>query len=294
VLPLKGVWGDTGDGYQERFPGTDEFGVPCWHWELYKNLRDSSTSKKVLCSWEMQLHQIKVGNEFYAGTEREGTWSIFHDALSSWDQKFLRALGFEHRQLITYTANLGTRYALSLPGNTPGACRGLDSYGFARLAHALRVAADISKSFYNDARAAHLQDKIFHTGTPMQLRASLERCWSTLDSAHFVTDILGFDRFWHLVMDADGGPLREVEKRSGKRYIGVQKNRNRPLLHKPRARQRKATMKSLATHPDLEPFLALLKVDAENLMQELETFGTAAATAMDENIGMVLINGQDI
>jgi hypothetical protein len=82
VLPLKGVWGDTGDGYQERFPGTDEFGVPCWHWELYKNLRDSSTSKKVLCSWEMQLHQIKVGNEFYAGTEREGTWSIFHDALS--------------------------------------------------------------------------------------------------------------------------------------------------------------------------------------------------------------------
>ena len=95
-------------------------------------------------------------------------------------------------------------------------------------------------------------------------------------------------------MDADGGPLREVEKRSGKRYIGVQKNRNRPLLHKPRARQRKATMKSLATHPDLEPFLALLKVDSENLMQEMETFGTAAATAMDENIGMVLINGQDI
>ena len=297
VLKKRGNWGREGSGYKERYPGLDEFGVPNWQRELYKNMRDSSSGcKKAMCACEMQLHQIKVGNEFYAGTEAEGKWTMFHDALGAWGQPFLRALGFEHRQMIACTANRGiARLENSIPGNTPGGCRGLDTHGFARLNVAYRMIADLTKSFYGQARAAHLQDIIFHSGTPMQMKESLERCWSYLEGDKFVQDILGFDRFWKLVQERKGGPLREEEKRSGRRYISVQEGRAGDLRRKPRARQRKATIKSgLPNHPDLKGFLDLIREEMDEMDFEaydsmLENFATQTAEDMDDDIGEIFL-----
>ena len=108
-------------------------------------------------------------------------------------------------------------------------------------------------------------------------------------------DILGFDRFWKLVQERKGGPLREVEKRSGRRYIPAHMGRAGNLRRKPRSRQRKATIKSsLPNHPDLEGFLELIREEMDEMDFEaydamLETFATQTADDMDNDIGEIFL-----
>lgn len=98
-----------------------------------------------------------------------------------------------------------------------------------------------------------------------------------------------------LVQERKGGPLREVEKRSGRRYIPAHMGRAGDLRRKPRSRQRKATTKSsLPNHPDLEGFLELIREEMDEMNFEayesmLENFATQTADDMDNDIGEIFI-----
>ena len=69
-------------------------------------------AKLIMCYIELIEHGILMGNKVYDGTGEEDKFTMQHDNFYSWMKDcgaaaYLRAMGFEHRQLQSYGANFG-------------------------------------------------------------------------------------------------------------------------------------------------------------------------------------------
>ena len=89
-------------------------------------------------------HMITESKKIYAGTDIKGRFLMFHDALSQWNEAEAllyiktRHPGFVNRFIKPVgTTCAGTIYHDKIPGNSPENARGLDSFGFADLEHAM-------------------------------------------------------------------------------------------------------------------------------------------------------------
>ena len=93
VKPLKGPWGQPGDGYPERYPPLLDF---------MAEVR-AVVSKSYCCITDIMDHVVGESTKMYANTPQVNTFMIFHDGLSTWWEKkvqeHMASVGFENRQL---------------------------------------------------------------------------------------------------------------------------------------------------------------------------------------------------
>jgi hypothetical protein len=243
VKPLKGQWGQPGEGYPERYPAPQD----------YMQFVCATVNMKYCCVTDMMDHVVAESAKIYANTPEANSFMIFHDGLSAWwekeAQEHMTELGFQDRQLVSIgSTNRGTYYQGRLVGNSPELCRGLDAHGFSDLETSIQYHTSLTRMMYDadDARK-------FRTGTPSELWSTMERCWQVEPTPERVAeDILAFPRILRLIINAKGCVVADDQLRSGRRYVAVDERSE--LKHKPRDRQRKATISKAARvcHPDAE------------------------------------------
>ena len=250
VKPLGGCWGAVGRGYEERYPET---------WEA--EVRDA-VNKKLCCVTDIMDHVIDESTKAYAGTERADDFHIFHDGLSAWwekgAQEYMKNRGFEHRQIRNITANVGTRYANKIVGDSPEMCRALDSHGFADLKRAIFSFASLTSTYPVD------DPRRFKLGTPADVLSAIWRAWSVAPtSKRIVEDILELPTVLEKIIEHGGCCVPDESLRHGRRlerheWQPIQQGRGE-LKRKARPSQRKSTLAScIPEHPDVEPAREML------------------------------------
>jgi hypothetical protein len=204
----------------------------------------------VHASRQIIQHVVDTSTKAYKGTPREKDFMIFHDGLSAWwekgSQDLMAKLGFRDRQLRGLgSTNKGTRYEGKLPGDSPEVCRGLDAHGFADFERAVTYNCAVSSAYpVGDERRMSM-------GTPPAVSKTLIKCWTIAPtSERIVEDISAFPRVLGKIVAAEGCVVKDEFLRSGRRERradgkGFCKN-------KPRASQRKATLKAAPLHPDCQ------------------------------------------
>ena len=191
VRGLLGVWKGK-DSYALRYGDRADV-------ELKKTV-----DKKWCCIIDIIDHVISESNKVYAGTEHEGTFLIFHDALLQWwedpAQEYLHSKGFLLRQIQNLDpTNKGTRYAGKLCGDSPEMCRGLDSHGFAHLRESVHLHTALSTVYDTD------DIRRFHTGTPEEMWKTMVRCWTVAPTSdEIVQDILSFPDILDILIEHNG------------------------------------------------------------------------------------------
>lgn len=236
VLPMKGIW-SGGKGYTK-------FGVD----EDAKVKEKINNSDKIVCVTDLMAHAVRVGNEAYKDTPFKDTWVVMHDGLSSWWEKgaqaYLRSLGFEHRQLgCLGDTNKGTRYHFKVVGDSPELCRGLDSHGFADFKRGINLAVGLTTRYeIGDPRR-------FNMGTPSEMWRTMERVWEIEPtSERIVEDILAYPMVLERIIAAKGCVVKDEFLRTGRRARRADDKGD--CKHKPRAKQRKVTLRFPPIHPD--------------------------------------------
>ena len=123
------------------------------------------------CVTDLIDHMITESKNLYKGTDMEGNFVMFHDALAQLNEKEAQEYieekhpGFTGRFIKPVgTTCAGTIYKNMPPGNSPENARGLDSYGFADLEYAMCFNSALSWVYpYGDPR------RIFGQGTPKEV-----------------------------------------------------------------------------------------------------------------------------
>ena len=173
--------------------------------------------RKTLCSvTDLMDHVINTSTAAYAGTERALGFFIFHDGLSTWwealAQAYMRARGFEHRQIRNIDANKGTRYEGKIVGDSPEMCRALDSHGFADLKAAVFAYSSFTSVYAVD------DPRRFKLGTPNELFRRIERAWTVAPtSKRIVEDILALPLVRSKIIEYKGCVVPDEVLRHGRR-----------------------------------------------------------------------------
>ena len=206
---------------------------------------------------------VSESKKVYKGTYWEGTFLIFHDALSAWWEKgaqdHMAALGFAHRQLrCTGDTNKEfKRYHKGLVGDSPELCRGLDAYGFADLD------ADTTRNSTLSSVLPHTDERRFKLGTPAEVWWSMARTWEySPSSERIVEDISALPRVLDVIIEHKGCVVPDLFLRSGRRALTAQERQDGKagaVINAPRKRQRKATLEGRKCHHTLECCRELLK-----------------------------------
>jgi hypothetical protein len=203
VMNMKGCWLNKG-GYKGRYPET-------WKEEL------DLVVKKTLCPiTDIMDHVVRESTAAYAGTNHAADFMIFHDGLSAWweveAQAHMATLGFKDRQIKNITANLGTRYAGKIVGDSPEMCRALDSHGFADLKAAIyKYASLTSVCPLGDPRR-------FNLGTPAEVLRCIKRAFAVAPSSkRIVEDILVMGLVLDKIIAAEGCVVPDEDMRHGRR-----------------------------------------------------------------------------
>jgi hypothetical protein len=163
-----------------------------------------------------------------------------------------------------HETNKDNRYHLHVVGDSPELCRGLDSHGFADLKAMLNFCVALTSQYEID------DPERFHMGTPAQVASSLSRAWEAAPtSSRICEDIKSFSRVLQCIVDAKGCVVHDEALRSGRRYFKLKGEGE--LKHKPRARQRVATLHLPPIHPHCERALAMLKaVDIGEMVNDAQ------------------------
>jgi hypothetical protein len=231
LLNMKGCWLNKG-GYKGRYPET-------WKEEL------DLVVKKTLCPiTDIMDHVVCESTAAYAGTNHAADFMIFHDGLSAWweveAQAHMATLGFKDRQIKNITANLGTRYAGKIVGDSPEMCRALDSHGFADLKAAIYKYASLTSVYpLGDPRR-------FNLGTPAEVLRCIKRAFAVAPSSkRIVEDILVMGLVLDKIIAAEGCVVPDEDMRHGRRARAAEWTSIKPaggeLKRKARAHQRKET-----------------------------------------------------
>jgi hypothetical protein len=250
VKQLKGRWGQSGEGYPERYP------LPLDYMVFVR----AEVSKSFCCITDIMDHVVAESTKIYANTPVANTFMLFHVGLSTWwekeAQEYLATLGFRDRQLTSLGAtNRGSAYYEGkLVGNSPELCRGLDAHGFSDLETSIHYHVSLTRMMYDEG-----DPRKFLTGTPKEMWSTMERCWQVEPtSERIVEDVLAFPRVLRVIINAKGCVVADDQLRSGRRYVAVDERSE--LKHKPRDSQRKSTIRKSARvcHPDAEGAKILL------------------------------------
>lgn len=170
----------------------------------------------------------------------------------------MKKRGFEHRQIRNITANVGTRYANKIVGDSPEMCRALDSHGFADLKRAIFLFASLTSMYPVD------DPRRFKLGTPADVLSAIWRAWSVAPtSKRIVEDILELPTVLEKIIEHGGCCVPDKSLRHGRRlerheWQPIQQGRGE-LKRKARPSQRKSTLAScIPEHPDVEPAREML------------------------------------
>eukprot|EP01034_Spumella_vulgaris_P034523 gene34523-42580_t len=253
VLPKRGIWGAVGAGYPEAFP-------PPLVWQDHLHAKVDETH---CCVKELIDHVITESTAIYANTEYADNFLIFHDALSQWwedeAQEYIAQRGFRDRQVRCFgDTNAGTRYEGKLTGDSPEMCRGLDSHGFADLVCSMQLHGSLSSLYpAGDPRR-------FGLGTPEEVWSTMSRCWlMEPTSERIVQDVSKWEAVVDIIIAARGCVVQDIFFRSGRRGDEWMRAKgDGQCKNKPRARQRKATLKLRPIHPDCVDAFNRLTTDA--------------------------------
>jgi hypothetical protein len=196
VKALRGIWGEIGKGYKEKYPETWKAQVKEKVDKTYCNITD------------IMDHVIKESDKLYAGTQYATTYMIFHDALPQWFEKeaqeYMSERGFKTRQVRNLnTANCETRYNDTLVGNSPYCSRGTDSHGFAHLVGSVKFHCALSSVYpVGDLRR-------FQMGTPKDVWSTMLKCWTVAPtSEQIIDDILAFPDVIEVIIENQGCSLK--------------------------------------------------------------------------------------
>jgi len=114
--------------------------------------------------------------------------------------------------------------------------------------------------------------------TPQEMWKIMFKCWELEPtSERIVEDISNWPEVLRKIIANHGCVLYADRLRTGRRYDNMRTGR--PLLHKPRASQRKATLKSRVIHPDLEEAREMLMDGRFNTRMQEE--------CMDKELGKI-------
>jgi hypothetical protein len=189
---------------------------------------------------------------------------VFHDGLSAWwealAQAYMRARGFEHRQIRNIDANKGTRYEGKIVGDSPEMHRALDSHGYADL-----KAAVLAYSSFNSVYAVD-DPRRFKLGTPGEVLRSIERAWTVAPtSKRIVEDILVLPRVLSKIIEYKGCVVPDEVLRHGRRAAKWETSEmsTSDQKAKPRSFTRIENLaSSVPAHPDVDPARAVLRSGA--------------------------------
>jgi len=236
VIGLKGQWKNYSNGYKDRYPES-------WREEVCK-----AVDKKYCSVSDIMDHVIEQGNNIYQNTDVANTFLVFHDGLTQWwekeSQQYLNDVhNFRNRQLRCYgDTNMKTRYHNKVVGKSPEMCRALDSHGFADFKVSIAYHISLTSVYNNE------DPRKFLAGTPKDLWLTMLRCWEMEPtSSRIVTDILNFPEVLRKIIACNGAVIPNEALRTGRRAFSL---KNTELKNKPRASQRKSTMKVRPTHTD--------------------------------------------
>ncbi|KAJ1385737.1 hypothetical protein B484DRAFT_461248, partial [Ochromonadaceae sp. CCMP2298] len=227
--------------YQVRWP-TD------WEARLHKKMITGAGA--LCCITEIIDHMWSESKKIYAGTEYENSFFIYRDALKQFWEKdaiqYIKQQGWNDRLLrITGSTNalVGKHYEEQVVGDNPEMARALDAFGFSDLKRSMAYHTSLSSLYaVGDPRR-------FNMGLPEQVWSTMVRCWEVSPtSERIVEDIMDLDRVLKIVSENKGCVVHNQAFRNGRRYRRA--NDKGDCLHKPRQRQRKATMHGEPTHPD--------------------------------------------
>lgn len=210
-----------GGAYEARYGDT-------WRQEVVERLGRGGAA---LCNvTDLMDHTIAQGNALFADTPYADTWTIYHDALSSWwskgAQEYLASKNFQHRQVccLDFTAS-GTRYEGGLPGDTPEYMP-LDSNLFSDLEKMVRwnVAAT------NEMPRGH-PDK-FDLTTPASCWSAVSRTWAHAPTSdRIVEDINRVFCSIEQVITENGAAVDFNKLRHGRRLDQHIRSRRRSIEH---------------------------------------------------------------
>ena len=152
-------------------------GQPAWKDAVKNRLLTRTEPKAVRCVKDLIDHIIIESVKLYESTDMEDKFTMFHDALSAWNegavQEYIKEKypGFEHRFITPVGKTCeGTIYKSKPPGNTPENARGLDAYGFYDLESTMSFNCALSWVYpHGDSR------RIFGQGTPKEVWYLMEQ-----------------------------------------------------------------------------------------------------------------------
>ena len=208
-------------------------------------------SNAVVCVSDMLDHIKEQGDKLYAGTDFDGKWLLWHDALSQmWcpdGWKYIESIGLADRVVRCHSKKgglyyAGDRYYLKLPGDGPELMP-CDANLFADLVNLVRwnVAATFHLPMYvQDADGNKiLNDKKFTMGTPKNLSRVYRETIGTngpngalnFPQERIVEDIFRIPLTVETIMEAKGGRVDFSGSRRGRREMkhepGVRSQRKR-------------------------------------------------------------------
>jgi len=279
VLDMPRKFGGKGKGYED-VPGAGAIqqgtgnplldGKPLWHTKIHEVLTTRSQSA-CRCVTELIDHMVIESKKAYVGTDREGDFLIYHDALSVFTETEAQAyLASQYPDMAgrfiasVGTTNQGTSYHGRCVGDSPELCRGLDSHGFADLDYAVSFCCSLASVYPRDDE----RRRRWNQGTKKQLFGVMEAVWLNVapTSERVIEDLEYLPTVVKKIIEYDGAVVPDEVIRSGRRALSEDDRAKAPTkTRNPSARDKISTQKAMIVHEDLkEAELILLGNDNDD------------------------------
>ena len=266
VLNMPRKFGGKGKGYEDA-PGAGAIqqgtgnplldGKPLWHTKIHKVLTTRSQSA-CRCVTELIDHMVIESKKAYVGTDREGDFLIYHDALSVFTETEAQAyLASQYPDMAgrfiasVGTTNQGTSYHGRCVGDSPELCRGLDSHGFADLDYAVSFCCSLASVYPRDDE----RRRRWNQGTKKQLFGVMEAVWLNVapTSERIIEDLEYLPTVVKKIIEYDGAVVPDEVIRSGRRALSEHDRAKTPTkTRNPSARDKISAQKAMIVHEDLK------------------------------------------
>jgi hypothetical protein len=219
VKKMQGVWKNHSNAEN---PYLSRYGAG---WREYALKNRGGLCSQFTCISDISDHLIAEGNKAFKGSTAEGSWFLYHDALSSWNEKKhlsrLKHLGFENRLICCVGDTMkGTRYEGKLPGDSPELMP-LDNSLFNDLHQ--QTAQNVSATY----RLQFSDPKKFSYQTPLSAWSAVTRTWTQHPSdQRIIADIDRFPQMVDQILENDGDQLSSVNRSGHRKQRKVYTNDN--------------------------------------------------------------------